>query len=64
MMSLSRWRKDKDGGRRELILKTFGSTSSLCPTTGQPLVMEGFLLSIPERLWDLETRPGTEACNI
>lgn len=59
-MSFSRWRKDSEGGRREPILKTFGSTRSLWPLTGLSLLVVAVFWLMPERLWDLETRPGTE----
>ena len=46
------------------MLKTFGSTSSWCPTTGPPVGVAVMDWPASERPWDFETRPGTEAWSI
>lgn len=63
-MSLRRWRNESEGGRRELMLKTSASTSNLWPTTGPSLLLLLLFWLTNERLWDLDTKPGTEACSI
>ena len=59
-MSFNRSRKDSEGGRSSVILKTLGSTSSLCPATCPSLAILVSLWLTPDRRWDFETSPGTE----
>lgn len=58
-MSFNRWRKESEGGKSRLMLKTFGSISNLCPATGPSMVK--LSLPTPGRRKDFETSPGTEA---
>ena len=62
-ISFSRWRKPSDGGSSVHMLKTLGSISSLWPATG-PLTLLVLLSFTPDRLRDLDTKPGTEALRI
>lgn len=62
-ISLSRWMKDREGGRRIPILKTLGSSKILCPVPELPLVGCGVSLVVAFCL-DLETSPGTEDLRI
>lgn len=57
-MSFNRSRKESEGGKSRLMLKTFGSTSNLCPATGPSMVK--LSLPTPGRRTDFETSPGTE----
>ena len=49
-ISLSRWRKDNEGGRRELMLKTLGSTSNLWLATEPSVVKLVLLCKTPDHL--------------
>lgn len=60
-ISFSRWRKEREGGKSRLMLKTLGSTSNLCPAAGPSTVKLSMLLPTPGRRTDFETSPGTEA---
>lgn len=62
-MSLSLCRKERDGGRRMAMLKTLGSVSSLW-VAGPPFDARSLLDRFTERLCCLDTRPGTDVCNI
>lgn len=57
--SFRRLRKSRDGGNKIPMLKTLGSTSSLCPVA-LPSRLELALLVVSWGTFELETRPGTE----
>ena len=63
-MSFSRWRNERDGGSSEPILNTLGSTSSLWPAGGPSWLCPTDDWGAPDRLWDLDTSPGTEISSI
>lgn len=62
-MSLSRWRKEREGGSRMAILKTLDSVRSLW-VAAPPLDERSLPVLAPEHPGDFDTRPGTEFCNI
>ncbi len=62
-MSFSLCRKEREGGSRIAILKTLGSVSSLC-VAGPAFDTRSVLGRFTERLCGLDTRPGTDVCNI
>lgn len=62
-MSFSLCRKEREGGSMIAMLKTLGSVSSLC-VAGPAFDTRSVFGRFTERLCGLDTRPGTDVCNI